>query len=255
MARAAPTVKPPRHHRSALLVHRSGFTLIELLTVIAIIGVLATLLASALASAKTKSQRTVCLGNLHQISVAVNLYSDDTGRRPRSMTRLTQKPSWLASARSLLCPADPVLLRPRGPKGETNQAWGNRANGSQELYSYDKNPEAGSFQAELAEKTETVQFSYLHPLGWAKPAWQKLASQGSQAGVSVCQIHGVRVPSRNASSEHRMYMDYEGSTFRAQHDGAVVKRKIFRSGPATEKDPEYPWEFYTDTVPVEQGRL
>ena len=248
-------MRPPRHHRTALPAPRSAFTLIELLTVIAIIGVLATLLASALASAKTKSQRTVCLGNLHQISVAVNLYTDDTGRRPRSMTRLTQKPSWLASPRSLLCPADPALLRPRGPKGETNQAWGNRANGSQELFSYDKNPEAGSFQAELAEKTETVQFSYLHPLGWAKPAWQKLAAQGGQAGVSACQIHGVRVPSRTASSEHRMYMDYEGSTFRAQHDGAVVKRKIFRSGPATEKDPEYPWEFYTDTVPVEQGRL
>ena len=179
-------MRPPRHQRSALPAPRSGFTLIELLTVIAIIGVLATLLASALASAKTKSQRTVCLGNLHQISVAVNLYTDDTGRRPRSMTRLTLKPSLLAGPRSLLCPADPVLLRPRGPKGETNQAWGNRANGSQELYSYDKNPEAGSFQAELAEKTETVPFSYLHPLGWAKQAWQKLASQGGQAGVSAC---------------------------------------------------------------------
>ena len=247
------------HHRPALRAPRSAFTLIELLTVIGIIGVLATLLASAVANAKTRSQQTVCLGNLHQLALAVHLYTDDAGRRPRSLTRLTQKPSWLPDQRTLLCPADPALRQPRGPKGETNQAWGNRANASQELWPVDKAPEAGSYQAELADKTESVQFSYLHPLGWAKPAWQKLLSLGNQSGLAVCQLHGVRVPARSPSLAHRLYMDYEGRTFRAQQDGAVVKRKIFRTGPAGDvspppKDADYPWEFYTDAAPAEQGQ-
>lgn len=238
---------------------RAAFTLIELLTVIAIIGVLATLLASALASAKTRSQQTVCLGNLHQIALAVTLYSDDAGRRPRSLTRLTLRPALLGSGKPLLCPSDPALRHPRDDRGRTNQAWGNLANASQEpgTEANYKDPEAGSWQAELAEKEERVQFSYLHPLGWSRPAWLKLIAQGNQVGLAVCQLHGVRTQAGSSSAEHRPYMDFEGRTLRAQRDGSVVQRKIFRGplgGVSSTVPPsasaDYPWDFYTDNPPA-----
>lgn len=261
---AAPDPNTSGAHRDWLAAasHRAAFTLVELLTVIAIVGILFTLVLSAVSKARTKANQVVCRGNLRQISYAVEMYLEDARRRPRTLSRLIARPTWLANEKALVCPDDPGLRRPPANiKPNLWTLWGNRANATQEPSRFldPKNPEAGTWEAELRETAETNRFSYLHVFTWQRAAFHRLGT-GNQAGNAACQLHGFRTAT---SLMEASYCDFEGWTLRAQRDGAVVARKIFRSrtpkeGTVANGDTltvalnrdDYPWEFYLDNPPA-----
>lgn len=59
---------------------QTGFTLVELLVVVAIIGILASLLLPVLASAKAKAGSATCNNRLRQIGLALQMYVNENNR-------------------------------------------------------------------------------------------------------------------------------------------------------------------------------
>ena len=66
-----------------------GFTLIEILVVIAIIGVLATIILAAVGSAREKAAYAKARSELRQINLAMRLLYDDTGFYPSNLADQT----------------------------------------------------------------------------------------------------------------------------------------------------------------------
>ncbi len=69
-----------------------SFTLVELLTVIAIIGMLASLLFPSLKQMRERARSIECVNNLRQLGQAVQLYAGDYGQRMPVVEPLPSKP-------------------------------------------------------------------------------------------------------------------------------------------------------------------
>lgn len=69
---------------SASKAKRAGYTLIEVLVAIAIIGILAALLLSAIQAAREAARKAQCANNLHQLGLALGSYASTFGPFPQS---------------------------------------------------------------------------------------------------------------------------------------------------------------------------
>ena len=93
---------------------RWGFTIIEMLVVISIIAILAGLLLPVLMRGRGEARTANCISNLHQIGIALQVYSQHYGEGkpsgyPPWITMLTKRigeRAYLDAPKVLLCPSD-----------------------------------------------------------------------------------------------------------------------------------------------------
>lgn len=97
---------------------RAAFTLMELLVVMAVLGVLATLLVPALAAGRARARAAACASNLRQIGVALQVYSDDNeGDFPHTTHGRPHTDSWVYTLGRYLADIDRVRISPGDPRG------------------------------------------------------------------------------------------------------------------------------------------
>lgn len=80
-------MKDDRHSR-----REAGFTLIEVLLVVAILGVLATVVVVNVSGRREPAMIKATRASIAAVATAVDLYEVDTGRRPSSMQDLLRDP-------------------------------------------------------------------------------------------------------------------------------------------------------------------
>lgn len=84
------------------------FTLLELMVVIAIIGILITILVPSLSRARDEAQGIICINNLAQISVATHIYTNESEWFPEYFRQVEWDMDYIAAQDSGLweCPSD-----------------------------------------------------------------------------------------------------------------------------------------------------
>lgn len=98
----------------------AGFTLIELLVVIAIIGVLASTVLASLNSARAKSRDARKQADFHNISLALQLMFDSTGRMPANYNPccgVTEGGGFYETSMQELVTAGFLTIIPKSPGG------------------------------------------------------------------------------------------------------------------------------------------
>lgn len=180
----------------------AGMALIELLVVMAIIGLLASLIFPAFAQAKARAREAVCTSNLRQVGLAVQAYISDYHGLPPYLHRMFD--TGHASREVFVCPSDPLadtigygeaferVLRPR------------------------------QFQSQ-------VPVSYLYWRVGSLANLDRLVTKRAGAGYTLCVLHGTEVsPAGRVPPEaNPVTARYQGRFLRLRPDGAVKRVQVF----------------------------
>jgi prepilin-type N-terminal cleavage/methylation domain-containing protein/prepilin-type processing-associated H-X9-DG protein len=207
-----------------------GFTLTEVLVVIAIVGVMATLLLPILRKGREAARMSVCLSNLRQVSVAAGSYAADNGGSfppfwnwlhatsgqagfPQDITTGALYP-YLKNKATYLCPTDRLALN-SGPEARSKSVTSIRNN------SYAMN-------CALCHQHDASKF--LAPdrtLLWMEANLDREDNggvAGPVAGPSACKFIPEPISTRHSGLGHLLYADLH-----VQRVSSIAAARLARS--------------------------
>lgn len=199
----------------------AGLKLIELVVVIAIIGLLASLIMVVAGEARRRAWEPPCMANLRQVYVAWRNYLDD--HHEALPERLVQIRPYLKATEVLKCPRDHY----GGVNLRESQSWG-------------------------------VPVSYFHyrdyPLvGSDLTFFQLLGQKDPNHGIIVCLLHGKSRITPEALQ--RMPVSYltTGTVLRLRRDGSIQRAQVrsvcYRLREGGYAQVRHPWHLLTDVRP------
>ena len=132
ITRARPGASEGGFYRWGSVNAKRAFTLVELLMTIAIIGILAALLLTAVSSVKVRAQRIHCLSNVKQLALGSFMYASENSRHAGVETAAFPGGNWMGTLNEyarvkgiLICPSAPVHQPP--PASVNEQGYADRA--------------------------------------------------------------------------------------------------------------------------------
>lgn len=134
-----------------------GLTLIELLVVIGIIMVLAGIIYAVFSTVRNRAIETICISNLHQIGIAMEMYLEDYKTFPAWPGGLL---AYTQNLQIFLCPSDPEPTYPNFGPSEHQMIY-------HSSYRFDTLPTNGLWDMEPPEYRQRLwEIYYRHPLDY-----------------------------------------------------------------------------------------
>ncbi|NWG76649.1 MAG: type II secretion system protein [Rubrivivax sp.] len=169
-------------------------TLLELLVVLAIIGLLASLIFPAFAQAKARAREAVCTSNMRQVGMAVQAYISDYHGLPPYLHRMLD--TGHAAGDVLVCPSDPLA---------DTMGYGE---------AFERVLRPPQFQSQRP-------VSYLYWQVGSLANLNRLVTKKPGAGYTLCVLHGTLVSPAWSDPP-----SYQGRFVRLRPDGAVKRVQV-----------------------------
>jgi len=224
----ARNVRGNTHPRSRPL---GAFTLVELLVVIAVIAILAAILLPVLGEAKEKGHTVVCLNNLKQLQLAINIYADEhEDELPPAEIHPGNGGPYQESWAAILVNSGGLPLSRSGYYTELNDSSSvfRCPSGVSQVFSHNplsrNDPEGCKAFPYISESTG--QKFYIN-------GWYGLNGELGSSGKYPFKRHplpdGTKKPSRMSSTHPRMPSVYDGFWVHNGHDERISARHNRRS--------------------------